>query len=76
MPGATFYRDIRFEAMVVACQPRESFQLQNLITVHHGPVHGFDLLQELPSNVSKLVMQHLPFAELANCRMVCPVGVT
>ncbi|KAG0029567.1 hypothetical protein BGZ81_003629 [Podila clonocystis] len=59
-----------FEAMVEACQPRETFQLQNLITVHHGPVHGFDLLQELPNNVSKLVMQHLPFSELASCRMV------
>lgn len=60
--------------MVVACHPRETFQLQNLITVHHGPVQGFDLLHELPCNVSELVMQHLSFAELASCRMVCEVG--
>lgn len=65
---------LRYEAVVVACQPRETFQLQNLITVHHGPVQGFDLLHELPSNVSELVMQHLSFVELASCRMVCAVG--
>ncbi|KAF9396306.1 hypothetical protein CPC16_003274 [Podila verticillata] len=59
-----------YEAVVVACQPRETFQLQNLINMHHGPVQGFDLLHELPSNVSGLVMQHLSFAELASCRMV------
>ncbi|KAG0013633.1 hypothetical protein BGZ80_010954 [Entomortierella chlamydospora] len=60
----------RFEQIVASCRPREIYQLQNQLSVRHGQVLGFDLLEGFPFLVSKLIMMHLRFVDLANCRMV------
>ncbi|KAF9175635.1 hypothetical protein BGX21_006974 [Mortierella sp. AD011] len=59
-----------FEQIVASCRPREIYQLQNQLSVRHGQVLGFDLLEGFPFLVSKLIMMHLRFVDLANCRMV------
>ncbi|KAG0265013.1 hypothetical protein BG011_005580 [Mortierella polycephala] len=59
-----------FEQLVANCCPRETYQLQHQITVRHGSVLGFDLLEESPLDISMLIMKHLSFADLSSCRMV------
>ncbi|KAI1296083.1 hypothetical protein EDD11_007592 [Mortierella claussenii] len=63
-------KKILFEQIVANCRPRESYQLQYQITTRHGQVVGFDLLDELPWTISRLIMMYLSFMDLASCRMV------
>ncbi|KAF9116440.1 hypothetical protein BGX27_002472 [Mortierella sp. AM989] len=59
-----------FEQIVASCRPRETYQLQHHISVQHGQIVGFDLLEEFPFIISKLIMARLNFEDLASCRMV------
>ncbi|KAG9070628.1 hypothetical protein KI688_008166 [Linnemannia hyalina] len=59
-----------FEQLVWSCRPRETYQLQHQLTIRHGQVYGFDLLDEFPSEISTLVLKNLSFSDLANCRLV------
>lgn len=60
----------RFEQLIGSCRPRETYQLQHQLTIRHGQVYGFDLLDEFPSEISTLVLKNLSFSHLANCRLV------
>ncbi|KAG0305345.1 hypothetical protein BGZ97_001139 [Linnemannia gamsii] len=59
-----------FEQLVASCRPRETYQLQHQLTIRHGQVYGFDLLDEFSSDISALVLKNLSFSDLANCRVV------
>ncbi|KAF9127770.1 hypothetical protein BGW39_005630 [Mortierella sp. 14UC] len=59
-----------FEQLVGSCRPRETYQLQHQLTIRHGQVVGFDLLDEFSSDISTLVLKNLSFSDLANCRVV------
>ncbi|KAF9296960.1 hypothetical protein BGZ88_011522 [Linnemannia elongata] len=59
-----------FEQLVRSCRPRETYQLQHQLTIRHGQVYGFDLLEELPTEISTLVLKNLSFSDLTNCRLV------
>ncbi|KAG0372648.1 hypothetical protein BGX24_012758 [Mortierella sp. AD032] len=59
-----------FEQLVRSCRPRESYQLQHQLTMRHGQVIGFDLLDEFSSDIATLVLRNLSFSDLASCRVV------
>ncbi|KAG0278726.1 hypothetical protein BGZ95_003315 [Linnemannia exigua] len=59
-----------FEQLVGSCRPRETYQLQHQLTMRHGQVIGFDLLDEFSSDIATLVLKNLSFSDLANCRVV------
>ncbi|KAF9100132.1 hypothetical protein BGX29_006772 [Mortierella sp. GBA35] len=62
-----------FGLLVGNCRPRETYQLQHQLSVQHGQVYGFDLLEEFSSDISTLVLKNLSFADLASCRSVSRV---
>ncbi|KAI8605473.1 hypothetical protein EDD21DRAFT_440324 [Dissophora ornata] len=64
------YKKDLFEQLVASCRPREAYQMQLQITGRFGQVMGFDLLEESPLPISKMIMKYLSFIDLATCRMV------